>query len=86
MENLTVAQLAVIMKQAAGEVEVGDRDIADVTYLDLGYDSLALLEISARLKQRFGVQVPDTVITTAATPADTVAAVNGLIAPAGVTA
>jgi act minimal PKS acyl carrier protein len=86
MERFTIAELTVIMKQAAGEVEVGDRDVADVTYLDLGYDSLALLEISARIKQTLGVQVPDAALTTSATPADTVAAVNQLIAPAEVTA
>jgi act minimal PKS acyl carrier protein len=79
MASFTIPQLITILKQAAGEVEIGDRDVATSSYLDLGYDSLALLEVSARLRQCYGVDVPESVLTTANTPQDTVAALNGLL-------
>ena len=75
----TMAQLRTIMRDAAGEVSVRDSDVPKTSYLDLGYDSLACLEISARIKQGLGIQVPDVAVTPAATPAMTVAAVNELL-------
>jgi acyl carrier protein len=47
---------------------------------DLGFDSLALVELIARLEQRFDVSLPDEALSTVETPADLaglVAAVSG---------
>jgi len=81
MSVFTLDDLRVIMRQSAGELEVDGPgiDIAQLSYVELGYDSLALLEISARIKQNLSVQVPDDTVATTATPAATVAAVNELL-------
>ena len=44
----TLSELRTIMRQAAGEVDPGT-EVADVRSADLGYDSLALLEITPEL-------------------------------------
>ena len=61
----TLSELRTIMRQAAGEVDPGT-EVADVRYADLGYDSLALLEITAKIKQCLGVEVPDAPLWSAA--------------------
>jgi act minimal PKS acyl carrier protein len=43
-------------------------DIDDVAFGDLGYDSLALLEMAARIGQEFGVSIPDDQIVRLHTP------------------
>jgi minimal PKS acyl carrier protein len=73
----TMAEFRTIMSEAAGEVAPGD--VADTTYRSLGYDSLAVLEISARIKQSLGVTVADEAVTITATPAETLAAINHLL-------
>jgi minimal PKS acyl carrier protein len=81
MSVFTLDDLRVIMRQSAGELEVDGPgvDIAQTSYVDLGYDSLALLEITAKIKQSLSVQVPDDAVASTATPAATVAAVNQLL-------
>jgi minimal PKS acyl carrier protein len=81
MSDFTLAELRTIMRQAAGEIDVAGSadDVADVRYADLGYDSLALLEITAKIKQSLGVEVPDEYVAGCATPAATVAAVNEIL-------
>jgi act minimal PKS acyl carrier protein len=78
MSDFTLAELRTIMRQAAGELDPG-ADVAEVRYADLGYDSLALLEITAKIKQNRGVEVPEEFVAGTATPATTVAAVNRLL-------
>lgn len=86
MGVFTMAQLRTIMREAAGEVEVGDAEVGDTSYADLGFDSLAVLEISVRIKQLLGLQLPDAALAVTSTPAQTVLAVNELLAPEEVTA
>ena len=81
MRVFTLAELRTIMRDAAGEVEVGGGDVAQRSYGELGYDSLALLEVSARIKQALGIEAPDSALETSSTPAETVEAVNALLAP-----
>lgn len=61
MSNVTIEQLKDIMRVAAGEDESIDLDgdILDTPFMDLGYDSLALLETAARLKRDHGVMIAD---------------------------
>jgi act minimal PKS acyl carrier protein len=85
MSVFTLDDFRAVMREAAGELEVGSADVAGTSYVDLGYDSLALLEIAARIKQILSIQVPDDAVAPTATPAETVAAVNLLLAvPVGV--
>jgi minimal PKS acyl carrier protein len=52
-----------ILIEAAGSVEevaMGpSQEIIDKDLYDLGYDSLALMEMAALIKQRFAVDIPD---------------------------
>lgn len=50
--------------------EVHDEDLLSA---DLGYDSLAKVELAAELEERLGISVPDMVVTRAKTVADLIA-------------
>ncbi|WP_179816048.1 acyl carrier protein [Allostreptomyces psammosilenae] len=52
-------------------------DIMDTDFGDLGYDSLALMEMAARIEQERGVKIPDEVITELRTPRAVLETVNG---------
>lgn len=56
--------LRTILVEAAGSAE-GElsQEAIDTDLYDLGYDSLALLEMAARIKQRFAVEIPDEEVT-----------------------
>ena len=79
---MTMDELREILIECAGEDEAAALrgDIAEVEFEDLGYDSLALMETAARIKQRFGVTIPDEEIAELRTPATVLAAVNGALA------
>lgn len=48
-------------------------------FADLGYDSLALIELASQLRRRYGVEIPDDALAAMTTPTDAVAFVNGLL-------
>jgi minimal PKS acyl carrier protein len=80
METFTQADLIGYMRRAAGEDDaIGlDGDIAEITFADLGYDSLAVMEISSLVGRELGVRLPDEV-TEAETPKQFVELVNELL-------
>lgn len=61
MANLTVADIRRIMRSKAGVDESVDLDgdILDTTFANLGYDSLAVMELAAHIDQTTGVAIPD---------------------------
>ncbi|MEU5848863.1 acyl carrier protein [Saccharopolyspora shandongensis] len=62
MSNLiTLDDLRRILAGCAGAAEDVDLggDILDLTFADLGYDSLALMETAAVIGREFGVVIPD---------------------------
>jgi act minimal PKS acyl carrier protein len=81
MNTFTLNDLRTIIRASAGDAEVRGpgREIEHTSYAELGYDSLALLEIAARIKQGFAVDVPDDAVAAGSTPATTVTAVNLLL-------
>lgn len=76
MSTVTVDDLRRVLVACAGGDEALPSDIADVGFADLGYDSLALIETAARLRQEFGVTISDDQVTDLTTPAELLAAVN----------
>ncbi|ACY98339.1 MULTISPECIES: acyl carrier protein [Thermomonospora] len=63
MAELTLERLKEMLRVSAGEDEsipLGD-DIADTSFSELGYDSLALLETAALIKREYGVDVTDAI-------------------------
>jgi act minimal PKS acyl carrier protein len=74
MAEFTIDDLRRIMRACAGEDEAVDLDgdILDICLKDLGYDSLAIMEIAARLQQELDVSIPDEVVESIRTPRDAV--------------
>ncbi|REF00944.1 acyl carrier protein [Thermomonospora umbrina] len=76
--QFTLNDLRRILREAAGadeDVDL-DGDIADVTFEDLGYDSLALLETGSRIEREYGLELDDDTITDAETPGALLKVVN----------
>ncbi|GAA4612127.1 acyl carrier protein [Actinoallomurus liliacearum] len=57
-------------------------DIADIPLAELGYDSLGILEVAARIERRLNVLLGDDTVARTVTPADLVRLVNEDIAAA----
>jgi act minimal PKS acyl carrier protein len=83
MATFTQEDLVGCIRQAAGED--GDLDlegdIAEVTFADLGYDSVAMLEVTLLVERRLGISLPDDQDRTgkSATPKKFVELVNELL-------
>jgi act minimal PKS acyl carrier protein len=82
MSIATLDDVRRILIACAGDQDEIDLtgDISDIEFDDLGYDSLALLETAARIKQELGVDIPDELISELKTPRQLLVAVNGDIA------
>jgi acyl carrier protein len=61
LRELTLEDFKRIMRSSAGEVESLDHnsDILDISFTELGYDSLALLEAAALIWREYGVALVD---------------------------
>ncbi|GAA3343130.1 acyl carrier protein [Amorphoplanes nipponensis] len=79
MSQFTIEDLKRIMRACAGEDESVDLDgdIGELTFDQLGYDSLALLETASRVQRELRVALPDEALGDVETPAQFVAFVNG---------
>ncbi|KQX16727.1 hypothetical protein ASC82_00190 [Streptomyces sp. Root431] len=79
MARLTLDTLLQILRESAGEEEGVDLggDILDTPFVELGYDSLALLQATGRIERDLGVSLPDDVVAEAETPALLLELVNG---------
>jgi minimal PKS acyl carrier protein len=77
-EPMTIDQLRDIMVACAGggDTEALSGDISAFTFQDLGYDSLALLETSTRLKLDHGVIISDDEILELRTPKELLDLIN----------
>lgn len=82
---MTLDELRAILVECAGADEGIDvsGDIADAEFEDLGYDSLALLEMAAKIEQTRGVKIPDGAVADLRTPRSVLGLVNGEPAVAG---
>ncbi|MEC3952020.1 acyl carrier protein [Nocardia sp. CDC153] len=86
MKQFTLEDLRGIMRTSVG-VEEGidlDGDISDADFEDLGYDSLALLELTGEVQRQFGVVLPGDIVADMPTPRKAVEIINRLFAEAGV--
>ncbi|MDH2427190.1 acyl carrier protein [Sphaerisporangium sp. TRM90804] len=82
MRDFTLDDLRALMRACAGQDESVDLDgdIADRTFTELGYDSLAVLELSVRLSDDFGVPVGEGDMEQDDTPRTVVSYVNSQLA------
>ncbi|MEU1488174.1 phosphopantetheine-binding protein [Streptomyces sp. NPDC005752] len=81
MATFTHAELVDYVRRAAGEDdEVGlDGDIAEVTFADLGYDSVAMVEVTLLVERELGISLPEEKTGKDATPKEFVDLVNELL-------
>jgi minimal PKS acyl carrier protein len=82
MSALTVDELKEILRERAGEDEYTGLagDISDAEFADLGYDSLAMFEVSSEIKKRYRVVLPEDVIGELPTPRGLIDYVNQRLA------
>jgi act minimal PKS acyl carrier protein len=79
MHEFTLDHLNRIMRETGGDGDLNG-DAADTSFSDLGYDSLAMLEIAARIGQDFMVLLSDDAVEALVTPTHAVTMVNRLLA------
>lgn len=84
MTQLTLDRLKDILLECAGADEAVDlqRDILDIEFAELGYDSIALLETAGRIQRSYGARLDDNVVIKARTPRELLALTNRAIADA----
>jgi act minimal PKS acyl carrier protein len=70
MAELTMDTLKEIMLLCSGVDEAVslDGDIEACQFRELGYDSLAVLEIASQVQRRYGLSIPDEAIEQMTTP------------------
>ncbi|BCJ77770.1 actinorhodin polyketide synthase acyl carrier protein [Catellatospora sp. IY07-71] len=70
MTDFTIEDVRRILRDVAGADERVDLDgdIAATSFADLGYDSLALLEATARLQRDLSIRLPDDAVLAVSTP------------------
>ncbi|ONI77889.1 actinorhodin polyketide synthase [Actinosynnema sp. ALI-1.44] len=84
MNGFTLDDLREIMRASVGvdaEVDL-DGEIADVEFAELGYDSLAVMELAGQVRRRLGVSISDDDALRITTPGKAVDYVNGKLAEA----
>lgn len=77
-EPFTFDDLRAILRAAAGEDEGydGSADVIDTAFIDLGYDSLAMLETASQIKRLHGIELEEHAVVQEATPRVLIAEVN----------
>ncbi|WEH30874.1 acyl carrier protein [Streptomyces sp. AM 3-1-1] len=77
MSALTVDDLKKLLAETAGEDDSVDlAGELDTPFVDLGYDSLALLETAAVLQQRYGIALTEETVGRLGTPRELLDEVN----------
>jgi act minimal PKS acyl carrier protein len=76
--TVTLADLTRMLRESAGEEEGVDLDgdVIDTPFLELGYDSLALLQVIGEIQRTYGISVPDDAVVDAETPGALLALIN----------
>jgi len=80
--EFTIKDLRRIIHESAGEGDGADVDVAtmDTEFVQLGYESLALLETGGRIEREFGIKLDDSILFDATTPRALIEAVNAQLA------
>lgn len=70
MNRLELSDLTVLLRECAGQDEGVDLDgdIMDVPFVELGYDSLAMLQTTGRIERDFDLVLDEEAIDEAETP------------------
>lgn len=76
--TVTLADLTRMLRESAGEEEGVDLDgdVIDTPFMELGYDSLALLQVIGEIQREYGINIPDDAVVDAETPRALLALIN----------
>ncbi|MGX9886909.1 acyl carrier protein [Streptomyces sp. NPDC002276] len=77
-QQMQLEDLTTVLRECAGESETADLSAAalDASFTDLGYDSVAVLETTARIEREHGIALDDEAVSEAATLRAYLALVN----------
>jgi minimal PKS acyl carrier protein len=78
MSQFTVEDLKQLLSSCAGldDAATLDGDVLHVAFADLGYDSLAILELASQVQRTYGVAMPDEAVEHMVSPQAAVDYVN----------
>lgn len=81
--KLDIEDIRKIMRECAGDDDAVslEGDFLDTPFMDLGFDSLALLETAALVKRQFGITVSDDDLHGVETPRAFLSKVNSSLSP-----
>ncbi|MBB1244132.1 acyl carrier protein [Streptomyces durbertensis] len=76
--TVTLADLTRMLRESAGEEEGVDLDgdVIDTPFIELGYDSLALLQVIGEIQREYGITIPDDAVVDAETPGALLTLIN----------
>lgn len=82
MSRLSLDELKEIMSACSGADEAADitQEVADTEFPELGYDSLAVLEVVSQIQRRYGIVISDEDVESISTPATLLHYVNTSLA------
>lgn len=79
MTQFTINDLQRMMRTGSGDATDLNSAVLDTPFADLGYDSLAILELSRRIEDEHDVSVPDDAVQRMTTPREALTYINGLL-------
>lgn len=85
MSVFTLGELKKIMLEAVGEdesIDLDRGDVLDTPMADLGFDSLAVMDVATGIQRALGVRIPEGGVDEMTTPRQTLLYVNELAASA----
>jgi minimal PKS acyl carrier protein len=86
MSEFTLTDLTTLLRECAGADESVDLDgdVLDVTFTDLGYDSLAVLQTTGCIENDYGIALDEEAVSAADTPRAYLGLVNDVLQRAAV--
>ncbi|MEU9168839.1 acyl carrier protein [Streptomyces sp. NPDC048420] len=84
MSPFSRSDLTRLLRESAGEEQPGllDGNVLDVTFSDLGYDSVAVLQLIGLIERERDIQLADETVSEAQTPRALLDLVNSMAGPA----
>jgi act minimal PKS acyl carrier protein len=81
MQSMKLSDLTGLLRECAGVEDAADLegDVLEKSFTDLGYDSLALLEVAARIENHYEVTLDEELVAEADTPARYLDLVNATL-------
>lgn len=81
MHPMKLSDLTGLLRECAGVEDAADLDgdILDTSFAELGYDSLALLEVASRIENRYQVTLDEELVAEMDTPGKYLRLVNDVL-------